>query len=53
MFLDTARLGLMSPAAQRAQADLARLAGVEGASPAFERFLSAGFGDAAAADRYP
>ncbi len=53
MFLDTARLGLMSPAAQRAQADFARLAGDEGASPRFERFLLAGFDEPATANRYP
>lgn len=53
MFLDTARLGLMSPGAQRAEVDFARLAGREGASPRFERFLLAGFDDPADAHRFP
>jgi hypothetical protein len=43
LYLDTARLGRMSPRAQHAQIDFARLAGAEGASPRFDRFLRFGF----------
>ena len=55
LYLDTARLGRMSPRAQQAQRDFARLAGREGGSVRFERFLRAGI-DAvppAVADEYP
>jgi hypothetical protein len=55
LYLDTARLGRMTPGAQRAVTDFARLAGDEGASPVLDRFLRAGFepDDAASRDRYP
>ena len=42
LYLDTARLGLMSPSAQRAQRDYMRLTGEEGGSPYFMRFLREG-----------
>ncbi|MBX9625664.1 MAG: hypothetical protein K2X82_17820 [Gemmataceae bacterium] len=44
LYLDTARLGLMSPGARRASHDLARLAGAEGGSPRFDRLLRHGAG---------
>jgi hypothetical protein len=53
MFLDTARLGRMSPRALAAHTDLGRLAAAEGASPRFVRFLRAGFDGPCDADRYP
>ena len=55
LYLDTARLGLMKPGAQRAHLDITRLAGAEGASLFFERFLRTGAGDWAsqARNRYP
>jgi selenocysteine lyase/cysteine desulfurase len=43
LYLDTARLGQMSPAAQRAQEDFARLAGEVGGAIQFEGFLRNGF----------
>lgn len=43
LYLDTARLGQMSLAAQRAHQDFARLAGEEGASIRFENLLWGGF----------
>jgi hypothetical protein len=43
LYLDTARLGRLSPSAQKAMADFARLAGEEGGSPCMDRFLRAGF----------
>src|SRR4051812_39559175 len=42
LYLDTARLGLMRTAAQRANRNFARLCGREGASPRFERLLRDG-----------
>jgi selenocysteine lyase/cysteine desulfurase len=42
LYLDTARLGQMSPSAQRAHLDFVRLAGDEAASPFFEHFLRDG-----------
>jgi hypothetical protein len=42
LYLDTARLGRMSPAAQRAQHDYVSLAGEEGSSAYFERFVRHG-----------
>ncbi len=42
LYLDTARLGRMSPGAQLAHRDFAALAGAEGASERFERFLRSG-----------
>ena len=42
LYLDTARLGRMSPRAQRAHLDFARLAGEEGGSLFYEAFLRAG-----------
>ncbi len=42
LYLDTARLGRMSPRAGRAHADFARLAADEGGSLFFERFLRSG-----------
>jgi hypothetical protein len=45
LYLDTARLGRMSPRAQQAHLDFARLAGEEGGSLFFETFLRAGAGD--------
>lgn len=42
LYLDTARLGRMSRRAQQAQWDLTRLAGDEGASDFFDRFLYEG-----------
>lgn len=42
LYLDTARLGRMSPAAQRAQHDYVTLASEEGASAYFERFAQHG-----------
>jgi len=42
LYLDTARLGLMSPAARRAASDFTRLAGREGGSVVFERLLQHG-----------
>ena len=47
LYLDTARLGRMSPRAQRAQIDFVRLAGEEGCTLYWERFLRDGFGDLA------
>ena len=43
LYLDTARLGQMSPAAQRAQQDFACLAGEVGAAIQLEEFLRHGF----------
>ncbi len=45
LYLDTARLGQMSPRAQQAQLDFTRLAGSEGGSLWFERFLRTGSAD--------
>ncbi len=42
LYLDTARLGRMTPRAQQAHLDFARLAGEEGGSYLFERFLGQG-----------
>jgi len=42
LYLDTARLGRMSGRAQQAHLDFARMAGEEGASLFFERFLQEG-----------
>jgi selenocysteine lyase/cysteine desulfurase len=42
LYLDTARLGQMSPRAQQVQFDFSRLAGEEGGSLLFERFLQEG-----------
>jgi hypothetical protein len=42
LYLDTARLGRMTPRAQQAHLDFARLAGEEGGSLYFERFLQGG-----------
>jgi len=55
LYLDTARLGLMTATAQRAHTDFARLAGEEGASAAFDRFLRHGFGPGRSdlAERFP
>ena len=50
LYLDTARLGRMSRRAQRAQIDFVRLAGEEGCSLYWDRFLRGGFGVLAAAD---
>lgn len=41
--MDTARLGRMTPAAQRAQPDLVRLSAEEPTSLYFEEFLKDGF----------
>ena len=43
LYLDTARLGRMSRRAQRAQIDFVRLAGEEGCSLYWDRFLRGGF----------
>jgi hypothetical protein len=43
LYLDTARLGLMSEPARRAHQDYIRLAGKEGCSLYFDRFLRSGF----------
>jgi selenocysteine lyase/cysteine desulfurase len=51
LYLDTARLGRMSPRAQQAHLDFTRLAGEEGASAFFERFLSAGTDEWSSEDR--
>jgi hypothetical protein len=45
LYLDTARIGRMSPRAQQANLDFARLAGDEGGSLFFENFLRYGAGD--------
>ncbi len=42
LYLDTARHGLMSPRAQQANHDLARLFGTEGSSALFDDFLRLG-----------
>ncbi len=42
LYLDTARLGRMTPRAQQAHVDFVRLAGEEGSSLFFERFLQSG-----------
>ena len=42
LYLDTARLGLMSPSAQRLQIDFIRFAGGEGASLYWDQFLRGG-----------
>lgn len=42
LYLDTARLGRMSPRAQQAHVDFARMASEEGGSKFFERFLREG-----------
>ena len=43
LYLDTARLGRMSRRAQRAQIDFVRLAGEEGCTLYWDRFLRDGF----------
>jgi hypothetical protein len=43
LYLDTARLGRMSPTARHAHRDFVEMAGEEGASLHFERFLRSGF----------
>ena len=43
LYLDTARLGLMSERARQAHLDYLRLAGEEGCSLYFDRFLREGF----------
>jgi selenocysteine lyase/cysteine desulfurase len=43
LYLDTARLGLMSPSAQRIQTDFARLAGEEAGTLYLQHFLQRGF----------
>ena len=55
LYLDTARLGRMSPAAQRAQHDFASLAGEEGGSAYLERFVRHGLTSCPVAmqTRYP
>lgn len=55
LYLDTARLGRMSPAAQQAHRDFAALAGEEGGSLYFEQFLAGGAADRPIAfqSRYP
>ncbi|MBX9578871.1 MAG: aminotransferase class V-fold PLP-dependent enzyme [Gemmataceae bacterium] len=55
LYLDTARLGRMSPRAQQAQRDFALMAGRDGGSVRFERLLRAGVEavPAAVADQYP
>lgn len=55
LYLDTARLGRISPAALRAHHDSVALAAAEGASVQFERFLTHGLaaGPREMADRYP
>jgi hypothetical protein len=55
LYLDTARLGRMSPSARRAHLDFARLAGHEAASPFFEHFLREGTAEWSGASRrrYP
>lgn len=45
LYLDTARLGRMSPGARRAHDDFSRLAAREAGSPFFDHFLRAGAGD--------
>ena len=54
LYLDTARLGRMSPAAQRAERALVSLAAEEGNSAYFERFVRHGLGECplAAEERY-
>lgn len=55
LYLDTARIGRMSPGAGRTCRDLIRLAGDEGGSPRFDRLLRHGSGawPAAVRRRYP
>lgn len=55
LYLDTARLGRLVPAARRAGESFAALAADEGGSPFFDRFLTGGAEDwpPAVADRYP
>jgi Aminotransferase class-V len=55
LYLDTARLGRMSPRAEQAHTDFARLAADEAGSFFFERFLRSGASDwpEAALPRYP
>lgn len=55
LYLDTAKLGRMSPSARCAHDDLSRLASDEAGSPFFDRFLRDGAGDwtASLAARYP
>lgn len=55
LYLDTARLGRMSRRAQQAHYDFARMAGEEGASQFFERFLREGSDSwpASVRSRYP
>lgn len=55
LYLDTARIGRLSPGARRACRDLTRLAGDEGGSPRFDRLLRHGSGawPAAVRRRYP
>lgn len=55
LYLDTAKLGRLVPAARRASECFARLAADEGGSPFFDAFLTAGAGDWSPVDRerYP
>ena len=55
LYLDTARMGQMSPGAQRAQIDFIRLAGEEAGSLHFDEFLRNGFPawPPSLQDRYP
>lgn len=55
LYLDTARLGQMSPTAQRAQADFARYAGEVGAAISLDEFLQQGASATSPEflDRYP
>ncbi|MBX9623411.1 MAG: aminotransferase class V-fold PLP-dependent enzyme, partial [Gemmataceae bacterium] len=55
LYLDTARLGRISPGAARAQADALRLAADEGGSAYFDRFLRSGLDvlPPGFRDRYP
>ncbi|MBY0458459.1 MAG: hypothetical protein K2V38_14060 [Gemmataceae bacterium] len=55
LYLDTARLGRMSPGAAAAHRDFAALASDEGGGLYFDRFLAAGLPDCPAGfvDRYP
>ena len=45
LYLDTARLGLMSPSAQRVHSDFIRLAGEEAGSVYMDEFLCRGTDD--------
>ncbi len=55
LYLDTAKLGRLVPAARQASECFARLAADEGGSPFFDAFLTAGAGDwpPDVCDRYP